>query len=51
MVKWDGGGSLFSNLVGWKVGLNGLFLFFKNIYTKYNDLIFGLHMLKALIIP
>ena len=41
--------SLFSNSVSLMVRLNGLFWFFINTYTQYNDLIFGLHMPEALI--
>ena len=43
----------FSNSVGRTVRLNVLFQLFKNtyMYTQYNDLIFGLHVLKELIMP
>ena len=39
--------SLFSNSVDLMVQLNHLFQFFKNTYTQYKDLIFGLHMPEA----
>ena len=49
-AKLDGG-LFFFNSVGLTVRLNRLFQFFKNTYTQYNDLMFGLYMPEALITP
>ena len=38
-------------MVDLTIRLNGLFRFFKNTYTKYSDLNFGLNVPEALITP
>ena len=47
MAKYNGG-LFFLTIVGITVRHNRLFQFFKNAYTQYNDLIFGLYVFEAL---